>query len=260
MSGFEPCASGGSSLTEIAINPALQAPHQAASLHEKVLEQLRDYIIEGNMEMGAHIPERKLCELFQVSRTPLREALKVLAAEGLIELLPNRGARLRTLHEADIRATFEVIGGLEALAGQLACERMTDGEYEEIEQLHHQMYKCYLHSELQGYFRFNRGIHDGIVRAARNPVLQDSFANLSASMWRIRYSANQNIARDRWSEAVREHEEILDALRRRDGRELNNVLLNHLRNTCAAALEWLAEENEKAATQPDTGQRIPALR
>ena len=237
-------------LTQITINPIRQAP-QAASLHEKVLEQLRDYIIEGHIEMGERIPERKLCELFQVSRTPLREALKVLAAEGLIELLPNRGARLRTLHEADIRATFEVIGGLEALAGQLACERMTEAEYEEIERLHHEMYKCYLRSELQGYFKFNQAIHVGIVRAARNPVLADTFANLSAAMRRIRYSANRNVARDRWSEAVREHEVMLDALRRRDGRELNDAMLNHLRNTCASALEWLAEEETTAATEVD---------
>ena len=86
---------------ETADEAARQAPSKAPSLHEKVLDQLRDYIIEGNVEENARIPEPKLCELFQISRTPLREALKVLAAEGLVELLPNRGARLRALLDSD---------------------------------------------------------------------------------------------------------------------------------------------------------------
>ncbi|MDQ0471394.1 GntR family transcriptional regulator [Labrys wisconsinensis] len=224
-----------------------QPPSKATSLHEKVLDQLRDYIIEGNVEENARIPERKLCELFQISRTPLREALKVLASEGLVELLPNRGARLRALNEADIIATFDVIGGLEALAGQLACERISEAEYEEIEQLHHQMYKHYVRTELQEYFKYNRAIHNAIMKASRNPVLQDTYASLSTSMRRIRYTANLNVARDRWGEAMREHEAILGALHRRDGRELSDILFKHLRSTCASAVEWLAEERKAAA-------------
>ena len=232
---------------EAADEAARQAPSKAPSLHEKVLDQLRDYIIEGNVEENARIPERKLCELFQISRTPLREALKVLAAEGLVELLPNRGARLRALLDSDIVATFDVIGGLEALAGQLACERISEEEYEEIERLHHQMYKHYVRTELQEYFKYNRAIHNAIMRAARNQVLQDTYANLSTSMRRIRYTANLNVARDRWGEAMREHEAMLGALHRRDGRELSDILFKHLRATCASALERLAEERKAAA-------------
>jgi DNA-binding GntR family transcriptional regulator len=220
---------------------------KGTSLHEKVLDQLRDYIIEGNIEEDARIPERKLCELFHISRTPLREALKVLASEGLIELLPNRGARLRSLQEAEIIATFEVIGGMEALAGQLACERITEEEYEEIERLHHEMYKHYVRSELQEYFRYNREIHSAIMNAARNSVLKDTYANLSTSMRRVRYSANLNNTRDRWGEAMREHEAILGALHHREGRELGEILFKHLRSTCASAVEWLAEERRSAA-------------
>ena len=77
--------------------------------------------------------------MFEVSRAPLREALKVLAAEGLVELLPNRGARIRTLSEHDLSELFDVIGGLEALAGRLACEQITDAEIAAIERLHHEM-------------------------------------------------------------------------------------------------------------------------
>src|ERR1700690_3919584 len=96
----------------------------AKSLHDEVLSRLREYIVEGNLEDGARIPERELCLRFGISRTPLREALKVLSSEGLVELLPNRGARVRTMHAEDIKEVFDMIGGLEALAGRLACERI----------------------------------------------------------------------------------------------------------------------------------------
>ena len=79
--------------------------------------RLRDHIVEGNIPDGGRIPERQLCEMLGISRTPLREALKVLAAEGLVELLPNRGARVRALSEQDLGELFDVMGGLEGLGG-----------------------------------------------------------------------------------------------------------------------------------------------
>jgi DNA-binding GntR family transcriptional regulator len=78
----------------------------------------------------------------------LREALKVLAAEGLIELLPNRGARMRAISERDIQELFDIMGGLESLAGRLACESITDEEIAEIERLHYEMYGFYLHRDM----------------------------------------------------------------------------------------------------------------
>ena len=97
---------------------------QPASLHSDLLSQIRDHIVEGHLEPGSRIPERELCERFDVSRTPLREALKVLASEGLIELLPNRGARVRQFTEADIRNLFELIDlGAKDLKGISALVR-----------------------------------------------------------------------------------------------------------------------------------------
>jgi len=101
---------------------------QEASLHGEILLRLRDYVVEGNIPDGARVPERQLCEMLGISRTPLREALKVLAAEGLIELLPNRGARVRQLSQRDLEELFDVMAGLESLAGRLACEAITDAE------------------------------------------------------------------------------------------------------------------------------------
>ncbi|MCJ2035903.1 GntR family transcriptional regulator [Methylobacterium sp. J-068] len=206
-----------------------------ASLHGALLAHLRDYIVEGNLAPGARVPERALCERFGVSRTPLREALKVLASEGLIELLPNRGARVRQLGADEMVALFDVMGGLEALAGRLACEKITESGYAVIERLHHDMYAAYLRRDLHGYFTCNQAIHDRIVEAADNEPLATTYANFAGRLRRVRYAANLDKNRDRWGEAMREHEEILDALRRRAGPELSDILFRHLRNKRKAA-------------------------
>lgn len=212
-----------------------EAARPVASLHEELLAALRDYLVEGNLADGARVPERALCERFNISRTPLREALKVLAAEGLIELLPNRGARVRELNAEDIRELFDVMGGLEALAGRLACERISEADFVKIEQMHHEMYRFYLRRDMHGYFHCNQGIHQSIVSAAGNATLASTYASLAGRIRRVRYSANLATDRDRWGEAMREHEAILDALRRRAGPELSDLLFLHLRNKRKAA-------------------------
>ena len=220
-----------------------------ASLHGDVLSRLRDYIVEGNLPDGGRVPERELCEMFGISRTPLREALKVLASEGLLELLPNRGARVRALSERDLAELFDVMGGLEALAGRLACENITDEEVAEIERLHHEMYGYYLRRDMHGYFQCNQLIHQKIVAAAGNSALSVTYASFAGRIRRVRYSANLARRRDRWGEAMREHEAILDALRRRAGQELSDILFLHLRNKQSAAVER-NEVIDEAANRP----------
>nr|WP_245974211.1 GntR family transcriptional regulator [Bosea caraganae] len=220
----------------------------APSLHDGLVAALRDYIVEGNLADGARIPERLLCEKFGISRTPLREALKVLAAEGLIDLLPNRGARVRAFSDEDLRELFDVMGGLEALAGRLACERISDEEITEIEQVHHEMYRFYLRRDMHGYFQRNQEIHRLIVEAAGNATLNATYASFAGRIRRVRYAANLDKERDRWGEAMREHEAILDALRRRAGSELSDIMFQHLRNKRKAAQHQSdAQTSERSA-------------
>lgn len=204
------------------------------SLHGEVLGRLRDLIVEGQLAPGIRIPEKDLCAEFGVSRTPLREALKVLAAEGLVELLPNRGARVRRFTEQDVRDFFEILAALESAAGRLACLRISDAEVETIERLHYDMYGHYIRRELHDYFQLNQAIHLAIMDAARNPALKETYQSFTARMRQFRYSANA-IARDRWGEAMREHEQILDALRQRDGEKLAHTLFDHLMHKFEAA-------------------------
>jgi DNA-binding GntR family transcriptional regulator len=212
----------------------------SVSLHKGILNQLRDFIVEGHLPPGSRVPERELCEKFGISRTPLREVLKVLAAEGLIELLPNRGARIRQYTETDIRNLFEMISGLDFIAGRLACERISNAAIANIERMHLEMYTHYMRRELADYFRLNQSIHQSIIDAAGNPILSTTYANLNAIVRSLRYSANL-LQRDRLSDAMREHEGILDALRRRAGDELGLLMLRHMQGKCEAVCEYIAD-------------------
>jgi DNA-binding GntR family transcriptional regulator len=236
-----------SDATSKAIGSGADSAREDLSLHDEILTRLRDYIVEGNIPDGSRVPERQLCEMLKISRTPLREALKVLASEGLVELLPNRGARVRQLSEQDLGELFDIMGGLEGLAGRLACENITDEEIAEIERLHYEMYGFYLHRDMHNYFHVNQLIHQKIVAASRNAALTSTYANFAGRIRRVRYSANFARKRERWGEAMREHETILDALRRRAGSELSDILFAHLRHKRTAAVEHLKAGDMKAA-------------
>jgi DNA-binding GntR family transcriptional regulator len=197
-------------------------------LHEEAVAYVRSMLLEGEIPPGTRIPERELCERLKISRTPLREALKVLAAEGLVQLLPNRGSRAAKLTDKDMRDLFEVCQGLEALAGELACERIGDDEIAEVAAAHTAMAQHYRNGDLISYYRCNRAIHEAIVAAAGNPVLSGLYESVTARIRRARYVTP--MTPPRWALALQEHEAILNALRRRDGVGLSHILRTHLRH------------------------------
>lgn len=213
------------------------------SLHDELLERLRAMIVDGALEPGAKIPEKDLCERFGISRTPLREALKVLANEGLVVLTPNRGAVVSELTLADLEETFPVMGALEALSGQLACARITDDEIKAVRAIHDTMLGHYDRRDLGPYFATNQEIHEHILDAARNQTLATLYRSLTGRVRRARYMANMSEAR--WAQAVAEHEEIIAALEARDGARLGEILRNHLVNkfeTVREAIEARAND------------------
>lgn len=211
-------------------------------LHEDVVGRIRAILLDGEIPPGARIPERDLCERLQISRTPLREALKVLAAEGLVQLLPHRGSRAAKLTDNDMRNLFEVCQGLEALAGELACERITDAEINAIAAAHATMVEHYREQDLIQYYRGNRAIHEAIIAAAGNPVLTGLYASVTARIRRARYVTP--MTPPRWARAVQEHEAILNALQRRDGIGLSHILRAHLRHKREEVLQAGFAETE----------------
>jgi len=205
-------------------------------LYDGVLFQLRQMIFEAELKPGARIVERVLCERLKVSRTPLREAFKVLASEGLVDLLPNCGARVSRFQEQDIRNAMEVMGAIEGLAGELAATRASDDAIAEIQSLHYQMQAHYLRRELPEYFRLNQAIHRRIVEAAGNDLLTAHYDSLSLRVARARYLANR-LDEERWARAMKEHEAMLACLTRRAGAELRDLLRQHLLNKLSSLLE-----------------------
>lgn len=207
------------------------------ALHHQVSQRLRDMLVEGRIAPGAKLNERELSELLRVSRTPLREAIKLLAAEGLIDLLPNRGAVAVKLSEEDVLNTFEVLAGLEGMSGELAATRITDAELVEIQALQYEMRACFTRRDLSGYYRLNAEIHTAINAAAKNSLLSATYRGINARVQALRFRTNQNEAK--WKRAMREHERMLDALQARDGAALRTLLIEHLQRKRDSVLEVL---------------------
>lgn len=218
------------------------------NLYREVADRIGDLIEHGELAPGDRISEKQLCDRFGVSRTPLREALKVLASEGLIELLPNRGARVVRLTMKMVKDTYDLMAALEGLSGELACQRITQSEVDAIRQLHDSMLLHYRERNLMAYFQVNQQIHESILAASDNDVLQEMYSNLSQRVKRVRYS--KKMTERFWSQAVQDHENMMTALEQRDGKQLGQILRDHLCNKLeVATLSGVVEspESQQAA-------------
>jgi DNA-binding GntR family transcriptional regulator len=217
--------------------PPVIASIDRLGLSVAVGARLRDMIVEGVLAPGTRLNERMLCEQLNVSRTPLREAFKTLAVEGLIVLQPNRGAVVAQMSVPEIEQTFEVMGALEGLSGALACTRATDDEVAEVRALHFEMLAAHARRDLPAYYKLNHAIHDRMNAMARNAVLTETYQQINARIQSLRFRSNFN--QDKWDLAVKEHAAMLEALERRDGDALRLILQQHLRNKRDAVLAVL---------------------
>ncbi len=206
-----------------ALNPIVRP-----TLHNEVVERLRTLIIEGDLLPNSRVPELAICKQLGISRTPLREALKVLAAEGLVTLVPHRGATVTKLDAQSVDYMFQVLESLEPLAGELACSHMSQAAITEVRQWHNQMVRHYKCRERSEYFRLNQRIHEAIVKECGNPILITIYEGLGSRVRYARYMVN--LSAESWQQAVEEHGEILDALAARNGKRLARILRRHLRH------------------------------
>jgi DNA-binding GntR family transcriptional regulator len=224
------------SAVEATTRPMLAAVDRRV-LHEAVAERLRELIVEGELAPGAHLNERVLCAQLAVSRTPLREAYRTLAGEGIVELQPNRGAVVASMRREDVEHAFELMATLEALAGELAARRATGAERDELRALHFEMLAAHARRDLPAYYRSNSAIHRRLVDCARNPVLADTYARLNARLQALRFRSNLN--REKWDAAVAEHAAMIEALDAGDGARLSAVMRGHLDHKRATVLAQL---------------------
>ncbi len=211
------------------------------TLSEQISNRLRDMIIQNQLAPGDRIRERDICLELQVSRTPLREALQKLASEGLIELVPNCGAVISAPNPEEIADMLQVLGVLEAFAGERACALVTQEEINEIKALQYEMLAAFARGDRLGYFKLNQRIHLAIITAARSETLLSMHTRLNARLYRIRYQSN--LRNELWGSAVSEHNDILAALEERNAEKLSRVLRQHLRSTWEKVSEVMMAED-----------------
>jgi DNA-binding GntR family transcriptional regulator len=191
-----------------------------------VVSRIRDMIIEGLLEVGARIHEGQLCRQLGVSRTPLREALKVLASEGLVELIPSRGAVVCRLTRKDARDMMEVLAHLERMAAPLTCLNAPDAQIREIRRLHDEMLEIYAAHDRLRYFKLNQRIHSMLIALCGNESLYLVHDILQTRMRRIRFIGDRTD--EGWAAAVADHEEMMKALEARDGQRLAAAMVDHI--------------------------------
>ena len=212
-------------------------PLERMSLHDQLVAKVREMIVNGELEAGAPLPERMLCETFGVSRTPLREAFKILASEGLIELRSHRTPVITPIDRAEIANIFDVMVALDGVAGERAARLATNDDVARLGAMHDQLVQFHRDAARTAYFRMNQDIHIEITKLAANPSLLNIWTTLHANIFRARAVANYDAKR--WTESVAEHDAFMAHLKARDATRFAAALSAHTRNTGDAVLATL---------------------
>jgi DNA-binding GntR family transcriptional regulator len=198
-------------------------------LHGAVVGLLRDLVISGQLSPGARLDGTELCKTLGLSRTPLREAVKVLASEQLLQVIPHRGTYVAPLLAGETAELFEVMAVLDTLVGTMAAKRATGAELDRIARLHSEMAGHHAAHDRILYFQVNQEIHRALLDATHMASLVGAYAPLLRRVQRARTLANVSLERHR--ESLAEHEQILAALLARDGDRLAALLPAHTRAT-----------------------------
>lgn len=225
-------------------------PVQRRYLHEEVVDRLRSLILSGELEPKSRVNENALAKRFGISRTPMREAIKLLAAEGLLVLLPNRGARVASISRDEIDEITEIIASLEALGAELACHRITAAEIERLRELYEMMADAWRRQNNQDYYHANRLTHEVIIRASRNTKLLEIYFSLSGRIQSARYTARKTA--DQWRRAIAEHELLVLYIAERRSEEAAQLMRIHIRGKKAVIAENYADEARNGAESAAT--------
>jgi DNA-binding GntR family transcriptional regulator len=198
------------------------------TLHNELVTLLRKMIMEGELSPGSRIPEARLCAHFGVSRTPLREALKVLSAEGLVSLFPNKGASVARVTRKDMEEIVPVLGALAALAGELACAAIRADEIAHIRGIHIRMIDAYEAGDEQSYSDLNHDVHAALFEVARNTSLSETNNILQKRLGSLFFVTPKRPPH--WADAIQDHVEMMAALEAKDGERFALIARRHIRH------------------------------
>jgi DNA-binding GntR family transcriptional regulator len=219
-------------------------PLRGTSLHDGVAARLRDQVFERQLAPGSYIDELALATQWQISRTPLREALKVLAAEGLVELVPRRGCRVVELTDADAEQLFPVMAMLEGRCALEATQRATADDLAQLQRLHDGLERHAAARNVDGYYRVNHEFHSLVQALAANRWLDRATGDLRRFMrlWRGR----QLKLPGRIEASINEHRVLLDAMLQHDAPRAERAMHDHLMAQLGAlkALQRVEEQRQ----------------
>ena len=196
------------------------------ALYEQVAERLRTRIYAHELVPGTWVDEQKLAEEYGISRTPMREALKVLASEGLVQLKPRRGCYVTELSEEDLDEIFPVMALLEGRVAYEATSKATAKYITSLEAIHNQLEKSAKQSNIDGFFEANQDFHKALQELAGNRWLQKAIDDLRIV---VRLTRRDSLRLDgRVAQSLEEHRAILAAIQKRDAAEASRLMHDHL--------------------------------
>ncbi len=197
-------------------------------LRDVVFNTLRQAILKGELEPGERLMEIQLAERLGVSRTPIREAIRKLELEGLVLMIPRKGAEVAEISEKSLREVLEVRRSLEELAIELACQRITPEELTALEEAENRFARAVEDGEVMAIAESDENYHELIYQATANDRLVQILNNLREQMYRYRLEYIKD--EDRRQILVVEHEHILRAVRRRDIADAKSAVREHIDN------------------------------
>jgi len=219
----------------LAAHPAPAAPLSPRALYQDVAERLRQQIYARELEPGSWIDEMKLCAEYGISRTPLREALKVLAVEGLVTMKVRRGAYVTEVSEADLSDVYHLLSLLESDAAGVVATKATDAELAELQALHAELETAALPgtANTDAFFAVNERFHMRLLEIANNRWRDQMVTDLRKVMKLNRH--NSLLKTGRIEESLAEHRAIMAALLARDAESTQQCMREHFANGLEAA-------------------------
>ena len=228
-------------------------PLRGTSLHDGVAARLRTMVFDGELAPAEFIDEKALADAWAVSRTPLREALKVLAAEGLVDLVPHRGCRVVELSEGDADSLFPVMALLEGRCAFEAATKASSEDLHQLRRLHDELERHAAAQDIDGYYRANHGFHSFVQKLADNRWLDRVTGDLRQFMRLMR--GRQLALPGRIDASINEHRVLIDAFEQRDAALAERAMHDHLMAQLVA-LKKLRRSRTRA-TASNTAASVP---
>lgn len=212
-------------------------------LRDVVFRTLRQSILTGELKPGERLMEIHLADKLGVSRTPIREAIRMLELEGLVTMIPRRGAEVAQITEKNLREVLEVRSALDALAVELACERITKAELEELRIACEHFAEETKRRDANRVAQADVALHDIILAASRNEKLVQMIGNVSQQMYRYRLEYVKDEAH--YEALIQEHQKIYEAICRRDREGGAKAIRVHIDNQEKAVIRMITERKKK---------------